>query len=58
MTALAWISSILNYRPVLLSHQAPHINNLQFSATNKNLLIGPRWVLLHHIAQEWLVVMW
>jgi hypothetical protein len=32
-------------RPVLSSERAPHINKPQMSYSNKDLVLGPRWVL-------------
>jgi hypothetical protein len=40
--------ALANDRPVLLSERAPHINK-PATDSNKNLVVGPRWLLYSKI---------
>jgi hypothetical protein len=53
---LRWWSpaAVVNDRPILLSERVPHINKPKLSDSNKNLVLGPRWVLWHQdILADW-----
>jgi hypothetical protein len=42
---IAVLARAKNYRPILSSGKAPHVNKPQLADSNQNLIMEPRWLL-------------